>query len=335
MIKRVICGICAILLAGTMFSCTKNTVSENYIPMPTPGGGSTVATDKKEPKPSVSADVNEEKTEEVKKEESENIEIKEEAPKQEEPTKEEPKKEEPVKEIPQPPIVEEPKTVPSANQQDGLTTIQREKPINKPETYTGDKYLLLVNPWNYLPADFKRNTRAIEGHYIDVGAHADIVQMLADMRKAGLSPYICSSTRTIEYQENLFNKRLKKNREAGLSEQEALDETAKWTAIPGTSEHHTGYALDIVSAKNTVLNESQENTPEQKWLMAHCHEYGFILRYPKGKTDVTGIYYEPWHYRYVGKEAAAEMHEKGADYTFEEYVEFLKANGRYNKSSSN
>ena len=334
MLKRIICGICAVLLAVSVFGCTKKAVDESYIPMPTPGQGSTVTIGKNEDSPVVNE---EEKKEETKKEEAENTEAKEEAPKQEEPEKEEPKKEpleepkkeepvkeEPKKEVPekekpQSPVVEEPKTQPSANQQDGLTTIQREKPINKPETYTGEnKYLLLVNPWNYLPADFKRNTRKIEGHYIDVGAYDDVVEMLKAMRAAGLSPYICSSTRTIEYQENLFNNRLKKNRAAGLSEQEALDETAKRTAIPGTSEQHTGYALDIVSAKNTVLDESQENTPEQKWLMANSWKYGFILRYPEGKTDITGIYYEPWHYRYVGKESAKEIFDKGI--TLEEYL---------------
>ena len=206
----------------------------------------------------------------------------------------------------------------SPSAQPTLTTIQQQKPINKPATYTGDKYLLLVNPWNYLPDDFKRNTRAIEGHYIDVGAYDDIVQMLADMRNEGLKPYICSSTRTIDYQQNLFNNRLAKNKAKGLSAQEALDETAKWTAIPGTSEHHTGYALDIVSTYNTSLDSSQENTPEQQWMMKNSWKYGFILRYPDGKTDITGIYYEPWHYRYVGKTAAKEIYEAGI--TLEEYV---------------
>ena len=223
-----------------------------------------------------------------------------------------------IPETPAPVTPEIPEVAPSENEQPTLTTIQKQKTINKPATYTGDKYLLLVNPWNYLPADFERNTKKIEGHYIDVGAYDDIVQMLADMRKEGLKPYICSSTRTIEYQENLFNKRLNQNKAKGLSEQEALDETAKWTAIPGTSEHHTGYALDIVATYNTTLDESQENTKEQQWMMKNSWKYGFILRYPKDKTHITGIYYEPWHYRYVGKTAAKEIYESGL--TLEEYL---------------
>ena len=327
----------ALFLSSCLFGCVNNIDAgisdvQNLIPMPKPG--SSAEEKGKNEKNDAVDDVTEkvadskEKSDDDSKSNSENTNI--ESPKAEMPQVETPKPEEPkipdeegtqtpTAEEPQTPVAEEPQTPPAANQQDGLTTIQRQKPINKPETYTGDKYLLLVNPWNYLPADFERNTRKIEGHYIDVGAYDDIVNMLADMRKEGLSPYICSSTRTIEYQENLFNKRLKKNKAAGLSEQDALDETAKWTAIPGTSEHHTGYALDIVSTKNTPLNESQENTPEQQWMMKNSWKYGFILRYPEGKTHITGIYYEPWHYRYVGKEAAKEIYESGL--TFEEYLQ--------------
>ena len=327
----------ALFLSSCLFGCVNNIDAgisdvQNLIPMPKPG--SSAEENGKNEKNDAVDDVTEkvadskEKSDDDSKSNSENTNI--ESPKAEMPQVETPKPEEPkipdeegtqtpTAEEPQTPVAEEPQTPPAANQQDGLTTIQRQKPINKPETYTGDKYLLLVNPWNYLPADFERNTRKIEGHYIDVGAYDDIVNMLADMRKEGLSPYICSSTRTIEYQENLFNKRLKKNKAAGLSEQDALDETAKWTAIPGTSEHHTGYALDIVSAKNTTLDKSQENTPEQQWMMKNSWKYGFILRYPEGKTHITGIYYEPWHYRYVGKEAAKEIYESGL--TFEEYLQ--------------
>lgn len=324
----------ALLMSACLFGCVNNDDTgvsdvQNLIPMPKPGS-SAEENGKNDTVDGVTDKVagSKEKSDDDSKSNSENTNI--ESPKAEMPQVETPKPEEPkipdeegtqtpTAEEPQTPVAEEPQTPPAANQQDGLTTIQRQKPINKPETYTGDKYLLLVNPWNYLPADFERNTRKIEGHYIDVGAYDDIVNMLADMRKEGLSPYICSSTRTIEYQENLFNKRLKKNKAAGLSEQDALDETAKWTAIPGTSEHHTGYALDIVSTKNTTLDESQENTPEQQWMMKNSWKYGFILRYPEGKTHITGIYYEPWHYRYVGKEAAKEIYESGL--TFEEYLQ--------------
>ena len=100
-----------------------------------------------------------------------------------------------------------------------------------------------------------------------------------------------------------------------------LTEAARWEAPPGTSEHQTGLALDIVSARYQVLDSAQANTAEQQWLMAHCWEYGFILRYPADKTEITGIGYEPWHYRYVGRETAAAVHESGL--CLEEYLQTL------------
>ena len=77
-------------------------------------------------------------------------------------------------------------------------------------------------------------------------------------------------------------------------------------------------AVDIVDLNNQSLDESQEETGVQKWLLAHCWEYGFILRYPNDKSKITGIMYEPWHYRYVGKETAMEIYRKGI--CLEEYL---------------
>ena len=95
-------------------------------------------------------------------------------------------------------------------------------------------------------------------------------------------------------------------------------EAARWVAKPGTSEHQTGLALDIVAAGYQILDEEQEDTAEQKWLMENSWKYGFILRYPSEKSDITGIGYEPWHYRYVGKAAAADIYRTGV--CLEEYL---------------
>ena len=101
------------------------------------------------------------------------------------------------------------------------------------------------------------------------------------------------------------------------------EEAAKWVAIPGTSEHNTGLATDIVSSDwytyNSDLEQSFEETDTFKWLYEHCADYGFILRFPKGKESVTGIVYEPWHYRYVGKDVAKYIMEN--DLTLEEFWE--------------
>ena len=93
-------------------------------------------------------------------------------------------------------------------------------------------------------------------------------------------------------------------------------------AIPGTSEHEIGLAVDIFSEENTELDESQERTRTQQWLMRHCHEYGFILRYPKGKSDLTGIVYEPWHYRYVGVDIATDIMKN--QLCLEEYIDRMQ-----------
>ncbi|MBR2807404.1 MAG: M15 family metallopeptidase, partial [Oscillospiraceae bacterium] len=86
----------------------------------------------------------------------------------------------------------------------------------------------------------------------------------------------------------------------------------------GTSEHQLGLALDIVDTNERQLNSTQANNATQQWMMENCWKYGFILRFPEDKEDITGIIYEPWHYRYVGKEAAKEITEQGV--CLEEYL---------------
>ena len=99
--------------------------------------------------------------------------------------------------------------------------------------------------------------------------------------------------------------------------------TRQYGAVPGCSEHQTGLALDIVDASYQILDQGQEDTLVQQWLIEHSWEYGFVLRYPNAKSEITGIIYEPWHYRYVGREAAREMTE--LDLCLEEYVDWLSA----------
>lgn len=131
------------------------------------------------------------------------------------------------------------------------------------------------------------------------------------MRAYGLSPVICSAYRSWEKQNELFSNRVSSFISQGYSRTEAEKEAGKVVAVPGTSEHQTGLALDIVDINNQHLDESQEQTPVQQWLMENSWKYGFILRYPNDKSDITGIIYEPWHYRYVGKKAAKEIYEQG------------------------
>ena len=129
---------------------------------------------------------------------------------------------------------------------------------------------------------------------------------------------ICSSYRTWDKQRTLYDYEKNRYMAQGYSKEEAEKEAAKWVAVPGTSEHQTGLAVDIVAQSYQILDKKQEDTPEQRWLMENSYKYGFILRFPTDKSKITGINYEPWHYRYVGKEAAKEIYERGI--CLEEYL---------------
>ena len=145
-------------------------------------------------------------------------------------------------------------------------------------------------------------------------------QMMQDCRNSGHGlPMICSAYRTQEYQQFLFdNKVYDVLWEETNDRDKARELAARVVALPGTSEHQSGLAADIMDEVYPYLNEWQEHTEAQKWLMEHCTEYGFILRYPPGTSDITGIIYEPWHYRYVGEKFAKEIANRGI--TLEEYA---------------
>lgn len=181
--------------------------------------------------------------------------------------------------------------------------------------------ILLVNKNNPLPEDYSvelitmpdRVNRAAKE------AYEPLCDMLTAGRKEGLSFEICSSYRDVERQKELFEEDVAVLMQSGYSYTEAYEEVAKETMPPGCSEHSTGLAFDIVALNYQILDEKQEKTAENIWLQEHCAEYGFILRYPKGKEDITSISYESWHFRYVGKEAAEYIMENGI--TLEEYLD--------------
>ena len=180
-------------------------------------------------------------------------------------------------------------------------------------------YLLLVNKWNPIDRDYSLDLVELRnGHAVDIRAYPDLQDMMDDARAEGLQPIICSSYRTNQRQRDLFKNQVDKYLALGLTEEEAEEQAAKWVAVPGTSEHQTGLAVDIVALDYQILDEGQEDTPEQKWLMENSYKYGYILRYPTEKSDLTGIHYEPWHYRYVGKEVAKEIYDLGI--CLEEYL---------------
>ena len=194
----------------------------------------------------------------------------------------------------------------------------------EPEVTEDPWYLVLVNPWHPLPEDYTFELTKVTGKYKVDSRCADALKaMLADCKAAGYTPFICSAYRTRDDQVYLFDKKVNSFISKGYSEAEAKVLAAKETAVPGTSEHQLGLAVDILCESRPWLDEAQAKTATQQWLMANCHKYGFILRYPKGTTDITGIIYEPWHYRYVGVEIATEIMTKGI--TLEEYLGMVGA----------
>lgn len=204
-----------------------------------------------------------------------------------------------------------------------------ETPIETP-TETPEKTIPENLPWNLtlvnfehpLDETFKPSKLAeVNNGYIADKRIADATKkMIADARsKDNVRIIALSAYRDYDYQMELFeNKVIRLQQEKGYSVDKAREEAKTVVAYPGTSEHQLGLALDLVDARHVKLDESQENTAAYKWLYEHCHEYGFIVRYPNGKTDITGIIYEPWHFRYVGIEAATYIMENNL--TLEEYL---------------
>lgn len=182
--------------------------------------------------------------------------------------------------------------------------------------------LQLVNFEYPLAEDFQPESlsEADNGYEADSRITESLKKMISDARETEDVRIIAiSAYRDYDYQMELFEDKVRRlQQEEGYSVKKAREEAATVVAYPGTSEHQLGLALDLVDARHVKLDESQENTAAYQWLSRHCAEYGFIVRYPNGKTDITGIIYEPWHFRYVGEEAAKVIMEKNI--TLEEYL---------------
>lgn len=187
-------------------------------------------------------------------------------------------------------------------------------------------YLKLVNRQNLLENNSSISTTKIEARFArDVGMVYDsravsyLNAMCAAAEAENVTLLVISSFRPHARQEVLFQNQLNKVQaeNPNLSEQQAIDKAATVVAYPGSSEHELGLAVDFNSVEETF-----ENTAQFAWLQTHAAEYGFVMRYAKEKQDLTGVIYEPWHYRYVGKEHAQKMNELG--YCLEEYVDYLK-----------
>ncbi len=192
-------------------------------------------------------------------------------------------------------------------------------------------YLKLVNPDIAVDNSFISSVERAEinsdyssGHEASKYLDKRVLKSFEDMCKAaesdGIKIWACSAYRTYSYQQSLYINKVNRLKNSGMDEATAKVEAAKVVALPGTSEHHLGLAVDINS-----VEESFENTVQFAWLQENAEDFGFILRYTKDKQSVTKIIYEPWHYRYVGVEHAKEINRLGM--CLEEYIEYLKNGG--------
>ncbi len=174
------------------------------------------------------------------------------------------------------------------------------------------KWVLFANPWNPVPEDYVVKLVSIEGFRFDSVGRDSLQAMLNGCREAGFNCTINNTYRSKATQQYMWNKSVAQFMAQGMTQEEAEAETGKDTALPGHSEHQTGLAVDVNGDEATYA-----------WLAEHCWDYGFILRYPDNKIDITGIIYEPWHFRYVGTELALELKELGL--CMEEYMTQITA----------
>ena len=191
----------------------------------------------------------------------------------------------------------------------------------------GDWKLRLINKTNLLTQDITSELGNITSDTkVDARCLPELKAMVAAAKKDGINFHFVSGYRTLNYQKNLFERNVNNAmKNEGLTRAKAEEIVSGYSAPPGTSEHCLGLAVDIVNAgwfeEYNNLNENFEKTDAFKWLFANSAEYGFVLRYPKDKVQITQINYEPWHYRYVGKDNALLIKQKG--YCLEEYVKLL------------
>lgn len=182
-----------------------------------------------------------------------------------------------------------------------------------------DWRLTLVNIDNALLEDYQLELVDIDEYrQFDARAIDELKNMIEAERKSGASGlWVQSGYRSIEYQKEVFDRQVQEYKNQGKTQKEAEELTLKIINKPGTSDHNLGLAVDF-----NYANEDFENTTAFEWLKQNAENYGFILRYPKEKEEITKVIYEPWHWRYVGVEHAKEINKKG--YCLEEYIEYLK-----------
>ena len=175
--------------------------------------------------------------------------------------------------------------------------------------------LIVVNRWNEIPEEYVVDLIELSnGQKVDSRIYPTLQEMFDAARAEGIYPIVGEGYRTAEEQQKILDDKIQAYINEGYSRARAEKTAKEWVALPGTSEHQLGIAVDINADKSKCSNEEVYT-----WLTENAYKYGFILRYPMGKQEITGTSYEPWHYRYVGVEAAKDIYEQGI--CLEEYME--------------
>lgn len=202
-------------------------------------------------------------------------------------------------------------------QQESVADVQSGEVTFSPD----DWKLVLVNKQHPIPDNYQVSLGTIKtakgNEKCDERIVEDLLRMLQASRADGVNLVVISPYRDFSWQTHLFNNKINAYMSRGLSYMEAYSVSSQTVTVPGASEHEIGLALDIAADDFVELEEAFADTDEGKWLAEHSYEYGFILRYPKGKEYITAIEYEPWHFRYVGREAAAVIYQE--QITLEEF----------------
>ena len=185
---------------------------------------------------------------------------------------------------------------------------QQEELVIKPE----DMWCLILTNAEYpVPEDYAVTLRDVSGtdQKVEERIYEPLINMLEAMKAEGLSPVVCSGYRTLDKQEKLFNRKVSAYVKKGRSKEESYALARQTLSVPGSGEHCLGLAVDFYTRSYHQLERAFEKTPEGKWLREHAQDYGFTLRYDEGKEEITGIEYEPWHFRYVGIDVARYLKE--------------------------
>ncbi len=199
-----------------------------------------------------------------------------------------------------------------------LTSVFAAEKSGKQVFSPDDWRLILVNKQHPIPEDYETELGAIHnGLRVDKRIVNDLDRMLSAAVSDGVRLLVISPYRSPEKQHKLFTQKIDRAMRKGESFMTAYRETAQAVTLPGSSEHEIGLAVDLTTKEHITLDAQYAESEGGKWLKEHCSEYGFILRYPEGYEEITGIEFEPWHFRYVGKDAARYITEN--DLTLEQF----------------